>query len=242
MIEIRSTRAEDAPSVVDVQRRAFRDSPDMKIWREEDVRRHVEVYPEGQFVAVDAAKGGIVVGSCTTMRVSSKVALAPHSWREVTGGSGLANHDPQGDVLYGVDVSVRPAYRSRGVGRRLYEARLALLAATDCEAFVAGGRIPNYVHFAPFMPPEEYVRLVKLKLIRDPVLGFQLSNGMEVKGLLPDYLPDERSLNYATLIHLPNPRKHPPATGRAGATVLPLPGALAGAAGAASALRIVGEG
>lgn len=213
MIRIRNTRPEDAPAVVDVQRRAFRDSPDMKLWAEEEIRAHVEVYPEGQFVAVDDERNDLVVGSATSMRVSSRVALAPHNWREVTGGGRLPNHDPAGDVLYGVDVSVRPTYRKRGVGRLLYDARLELLQRTDCVGFAAGGRIPNYHHFAKFMPPDEYVRLVQMKVIRDPVLNFQIGNEMEVRGLLPNYLTDASSMNYATLIFLPNPAQAAPTDG-----------------------------
>ncbi len=211
MIRVRNTRVEDAPGIVDVQRRAFKDSPDMKIWQEHELRAHVKVYPEGQFVAVDDTRNDLVVGSATSMRVRAAVAKRAHTWREVTGGSMLANHDPRGEILYGVDVSVRPAYRKLGVGRMLYDARLALLEKSDCEGFAGGGRIPNYHHFAKFMTPDDYVALVEKRLIRDPVLNFQFGNGMKVLEVMPNYLGDTSSGGYATLIYLPNPAKYPDA-------------------------------
>ncbi len=210
MIRVRPTRSEDAEGIVTVQRRAFRDSPDMKLWQIHEIEEHVRLYPEGQFVALDDQKDDRVVGSCTSMRVTPDIALRPHTWREVTGGSMLANHTAEGSVLYGVDVSVQPSYRKSGVGRKLYAARIDLLKRSDCDGFAAGGRLPNYHHFAPYMPVETYVELVQKRLIRDPVLSFQLGNEMIVRCVMPNYLTDANSLNYATLIWLPNPSRFPP--------------------------------
>lgn len=205
MVEIRLTRRADAPAVAGLAERGFADSPDMKVWDEENVLHHVEVFPEGQFVAVED-RTGKVIGSATSMRVRADVALRRHTWREVTGGSNLANHDPTGEILYGVDVVVHPRYRVGGVGRHLYQAREDLLARTDCLGFAAGGRLPNYHLFARHgMPAEEYVRLVEDRVVRDPVLGFQLKRGMTPLDVLPGYITDARSGNWACLIYYPNP-------------------------------------
>lgn len=55
------------------------------------------------------------------------------------------------------------------------------------------------------MSPEEYVKKVISDEIKEPVLCFQLKNGFKFIKILPNYLKDSRSLNYATFIELKNP-------------------------------------
>jgi hypothetical protein len=44
--------------------------------------------------------------------------------------------------------------------------------------------------------------------LRDPVLSFELTNGFKFIKILPNYLDDVRSLNYASVIEWLNPRYH----------------------------------
>ncbi|HKG42528.1 MAG TPA: hypothetical protein VKA98_10350, partial [Nitrososphaeraceae archaeon] len=53
--------------------------------------------------------------------------------------------------------------------------------------------------------PIEYVNKAIEGEIKDPVLLFQLKNGFRFIKILPNYLYDKRSLNYATFIELLNP-------------------------------------
>ncbi len=53
---------------------------------------------------------------------------------------------------------------------------------------------------------EEYVELVQQRKLRDPVLSFQLRNGFEILGVIPDYLPSDReSLGYGVHLVWKNP-------------------------------------
>jgi len=74
---------------------------------------------------------------------------------------------------------------------------------------VAGGRIPGYKNHAGKMSPEEYIEKVKSGELKDMALNAHLKAGYEVKGVHLDYLIDEASLNYATLIEMPNPSFRP---------------------------------
>jgi hypothetical protein len=56
------------------------------------------------------------------------------------------------------------------------------------------------------MSAEEYADKVVTGKLNDPVLCFQLKNGFKFIKILPNYLYDKRSLNYASFIEWINPK------------------------------------
>jgi hypothetical protein len=58
------------------------------------------------------------------------------------------------------------------------------------------------------MSPLEYAQKVIRAELRDPVSSFELENGFKFIRILPNYLDDVRSLNYASFIEWLNPRQH----------------------------------
>ena len=70
---------------------------------------------------------------------------------------------------------------------------------------IAGGRLYNYCEHAPIMSPLEYALEVVAGKIHDPVLSFELDNFFKFIKILPNYLSDVRSLNYAIFIEWKNP-------------------------------------
>jgi hypothetical protein len=63
----------------------------------------------------------------------------------------------------------------------------------------------NYCEYADKMSAVEYAQKVILGQLRDPVLSFELENGFNFIKILPNYMDDIRSLNYASFIEWPNP-------------------------------------
>jgi len=53
--------------------------------------------------------------------------------------------------------------------------------------------------------PQEYAQKVIRGELTDPVLSFQLKNGFRFIKVLPDYLYDRRSVNYASFLEWVNP-------------------------------------
>ena len=188
----------DIPGIRDLMRRVYPPphGPEA-VWGEENLRRHLERFPEGQMV-VEA--GQDLIGTSTTMRATRARALAPHTWSGITAGGSLATHEADGEILYGVNIAVDPAWQGRGVGRRLYEARIALGRRLGCRAFVAGARIPGYHHHAATLTPEAYLEAVVAGRLFDPTLSKQMQVGFRVLGLLRDYAPDHETLGHAALI------------------------------------------
>lgn len=165
---------------------------------------HVTTFPAGQFVAVF---DGEVVGYCATFRTSRAVALAPHTWREITGGGFGSRHDPAGDILYGMEVCVDPAHQRLRIGQRLYNERRRLCRHLGLRGIVFGGRLPGLsTRMKSVGAAEAYAEQVKQGRLRDRVLTFQLRNGFELVRVLPAYLPTDReSLGFAALLVWWNP-------------------------------------
>ena len=170
---------------------------------EGNFRRHCEIFPEGNFVALWA---GRVVGLGAGLLIDFDFAHTQHRFMEFIGGGNFEGHQPDGAWYYGADISVHPDFRRRGIARQLYDVRKGYVVAANKRGFVGGGLIPGYADYKAELSPQEYVERVLAGELRDPTLSVQLRNGFEVRGLLRDYLEDSASDNWATLLVWENPQ------------------------------------
>ncbi|MEX0384358.1 GNAT family N-acetyltransferase [Spiribacter pallidus] len=171
-------------------------------WTRKQFAAQINRFAEGQICIED---NGRVVAGAISMVVDYDRFGDRHKYNEITGNGYLTNHDPNGDVLYGVDIFVDPEYRGMRLGRRLYDARKELCRSLNLRAIVAGGRMPGYREHAAAMKPEEYIDLVKRRELYDPILSFQLANDFHVRRVITAYLPeDQQSRAYATLLQWDN--------------------------------------
>lgn len=167
-------------------------------WKENHIKKLLKIFPEGQICVL---VNGKVVACALSIIVDYEKFGDNHTYAEITGNYTFNTHDPYGDVLYGIEIFVKPDSRGLRIGRRLYDVRKELCENLNLRAIVAGGRIPNYMNYADQMTPREYIEQVRLKHIYDPTLTFQLSNGFHVRKVLNNYLPgDTESKDFATLI------------------------------------------
>ncbi len=171
-------------------------------WPESQFHKQLKAFPNGQICIED---NGTVVAAAFSLIVDYDKFGDQHTYDQITGNANLTTHDPNGDVLYGMEVVVSPKYQGKRLGRRLYDARKELCQSLNLKSIIAGGRIPNYLKYADEMSPQKYIELVKKKEIFDPILTFQLSNDFEVKRVLKNYLPEDKSSKgYATLLEWAN--------------------------------------
>ncbi len=199
-LRLRNMRPDDYADVRSIMNRVYRSLGGA--WTRRQFEAQIRRFPEGQICIED---NGRVVAAAISLIVRYDRFGDQHTYSEITGNGYLTTHDPEGDVLYGVDVFVDPDYRDMRLGRRLYDARKELCRKLNLRAIVAGGRIPGYDPYAAQLSPEEYIELVKRKEIRDPILSFQLANDFHVRRVITGYLPDDQaSRAYATLVEWNN--------------------------------------
>ncbi|MGB3379063.1 MAG: GNAT family N-acetyltransferase [Allopontixanthobacter sediminis] len=195
-LEVRQARPADVRAIADLVRRAYADLP---AYTHGEIRGQINNFPDGCFVA---KMDGVLVGYCASMRLSANTALKPHSWDEITGNGFGSRHLPTGEWLYGYEMCVDPKSRGTRIGRRLYEERRALAERLELTGIVFGGRMPNLKRFWRKVDgPQDYLAQVIENKIHDPVLRFQLANGFEPIGILPNYLPEDKK-SKAFAVHM----------------------------------------
>jgi predicted amidohydrolase/GNAT superfamily N-acetyltransferase len=194
---------EDFDQIISMQLRCF---PGMKPWTIEQFRSILSVFQEGQSCIKYGKK--IIASSCSLI-INWNDYDESASWTKLTDGGKITNHDIYGDTLYGMEMMVDPEFRGMKLSRRLYEERKTLAKKYNLKRIIIGGRLPNYNKHVSKFTIDEYVTRVIDRIIYDPVLTAQLSNGFILMKVLPGYLPnDKESCGFATLLEWVNYNYH----------------------------------
>ena len=206
-IQLRPLQIEDYQQLAQSFRRVYADGSDV-FWTHEQIETLLRIFPEGQVVTVADDK---IVGCALSIIVDYDLVKGDHTYAKVTGNETFSTHNPNGNILYGIEVFIHPDYRGLRLARRMYEYRKELCEKLNLKAIMFGGRIPNYHKYADKMRPKEYIEKVGKREIYDPVLTFQLSNDFHVRRVMTNYLPnDEESKHYACLLQWDNIYYQPP--------------------------------
>ncbi len=199
-VEVRNLQIEDYIQLSQSFKRVYADKD--VFWTHEQIETLIRIFPEGQVVTVVDDK---IVGCALSIIVDYDMVKGDHTYAKVTGNETFCTHNPEGNILYGIEVFIHPDYRGLRLARRMYEYRKELCEKLNLKAIMFGGRIPNYYKYADTMRPKEYLDKVRSREIYDPVLTFQLSNDFHVRRVMKNYLPnDEESKHCATLLQWDN--------------------------------------
>lgn len=207
-MSLRHPTVDDIPAILSLHRRCFpcpgaAGAP----WNEERLRSHLQIFPEGQWLA---EMDGRVVGVASALIVSLGLdPLRRHTYDGITDGGFFHNHDPRGDTLYGADLYVDPDHRKRGIGAALLGAHRELCRRLELRRILAGARLWHDGEHPARLDPEEYLRQARDGRIADPVLAFLLRQGFVVHGILPNYLRDAGPKAHAALVEWTNPDYRP---------------------------------
>ena len=84
----------------------------------EELEDHRQVFPQGQFVAIEASRNE-VAGVHFTLRLRMIDFHIDDSWDILTAGGSFLDHDPTGPTLYGADIMVHPCHQHHGIAHAL---------------------------------------------------------------------------------------------------------------------------
>lgn len=200
---IRNYEEKDFAGLIRIQQESFPPPfPSELWWNTEQLQNHVTLYQEG---ALCMEVDGELAGSITGLLIDFDPSHPDHTWEEVTDNGYIRNHRPNGNTLYIVDISVRPAYRKLGLGKWLMLSMYDVVIHNRLERLLGGGRMPGYYKKAGEMTAEQYLEEVIKGNLKDPVLTFLLRCGRTPLKVVANYLEDEESCNYSTLMEWKNP-------------------------------------
>lgn len=200
-IEIRTLEKDEYDGLKETMIAAYPSMPE-SYWQREQINRLINLFPEGQ-VAIFV--NNEMAACALSLIVDEKKVNNKHNYKSITGNYSFNSHDSKGEILYGIDVFIKPQFRGMRLGRRLYDYRKELAERLNLKGIVFGGRIPGYHKYANEMSPREYIEKVKLKEIHDPVFDFQLSNDFHPIRIIKNYLDgDMQSGEYGILMKWDN--------------------------------------
>lgn len=201
---VRATTPTDVDSLLRLQSEVY---PTIAPWRRDHLRQQLEIFPEGQLVAILNDR---VVGCASSLVILWDEWSDEHTWREITAAGTFDTHNPKGFTLYGAEVFVDPRLHGHRVGHSLYEGRRKICQQLNLRRIIACGRLPGYHALASVMSVELYAKKVLWGDLVDPVLSFQLREGFRYCGIMKSYIPEDHdSCGHAALIAWVNPDFNP---------------------------------
>ena len=199
-IFITTMQLEHAEQLEALQRVVFPNLAEEELLHAEQYKKHIELFPEGQLVALDGDK---VIGATSTIRYNFDINHQEHhTFFEVMGGGWFTTHDPNGKWLYGMDISVHPSYRGQGIARAFYRVRRQTCLALGLQGQMTVGMLNGYSKVKDLMTIDEYYEKVKNHELFDPTVSLQEKIGFKIIGLMKDYLNDETCGNAGAVIVL----------------------------------------
>lgn len=185
---VRNTLKEDAVQLEALQYLIFPNLAEDEILHAPQYIKHLEIFPEGQFVICDKEN---IIAATTTMRYHFDINdQSHHTFFEIMGGGWLTTHDPDGEWLYGLDVGVHPFYRGKGLAKELYRARQYVCKQLGLKGQMTVGMLNGFYRQKDTMSIEMYFDKVRQGELFDPTVSVQLKVGFEITGLMTDYLND----------------------------------------------------
>ena len=200
-IELQFLTLDDYQELKDAMIQAYSNMPN-SYWKESHIKSLIQKFHEGQIVI---KVNDQLAGCALSIIVDYDKFDDHHTYKEITGNYTFDTHNKKGDVLYGIDVFIKPEYRGLRLGRRLYDYRKELCEKLNLRGIAFGGRIPNYHKYSDTLTPKQYIEQVRRKELKDPVLNFQISNDFHPSKILKGYLEgDEASNEFAVLLEWDN--------------------------------------
>jgi ribosomal protein S18 acetylase RimI-like enzyme len=204
-IKIRQARLEDIPQILEAEKAAWGKERAATF---EMFESRIKTFPEGTKVA---QINDNIAGAISTEIVNYDLENDSPNWYEITDNGFIAKtHNPSGDTLYGVNLSVHPTWQNKEIGKELLRNIIEFGISMNLKRGLLGSRIPNYHKFAHKMKVEDYVNLCQQKsgsstIQPDPELLFYLKCGLKIVKVIPNYFEDPESLNYGVLLIMKNP-------------------------------------
>ncbi len=196
------TRLANCDALAELQTIIFPTLAPAQRFTAENYEKHVELFPEGQWVVIEEATER-VIGATSTIRTTLDIVEPGHTFAGVIEGGWLTSHDPVGPWLYGADIGTHPEFRGRGIARALYATRQYVVHELGLEGQLTVGMPSGYGALKHELTAEAYYEQLIAGTRSDPTVSAQLKIGFEPRGLIASYLDDPVCDNYGVILVMP---------------------------------------
>jgi hypothetical protein len=211
---IRTLTKNDIDQIMKVELSAWDEWIDPK----ENFISRLEIFPEGCIGLF--TNEGELAGSLYSMIKKVKeedLYNVRESWDDITENGTIKNHNPQGNCLYGVSLSVAKEHRGKHIGAKLIEALKDFVVRKRLDFLYFGSRMPDFQKYIlskyDQKIPEaknilekeanEYIHLTRTSdskfLDMEIRLYRNYCNFNPIK-VVPDFGPDSPSLNFGVIM------------------------------------------
>jgi GNAT superfamily N-acetyltransferase len=204
---IRVVEPADYEAIIEICKLVY---PAEKPYTFEELDDHLQVFPQGQFAAVEHSRDE-VAGVHFTLRLRMFDFHVDDSWDVLTAAGSFLDHDPHGPTLYGADIMVHPGHQHHGIAHALTDQTRFLVQEERLWRMVGASRLPGYSKHYPGLTIEKYVDAILDGSLFDPVLSLHIKDGWSAVKPIHGYLQhDEDSGGWAEVIQWINPDCPPP--------------------------------
>ena len=120
-VELRNLQMDDYDQLARAFKRIYGDED--VFWTRAQIKKLNTIFPEGQVVIVVDNR---IVGCALSIIVDYNLVKGDHTYAQVTGNETFNTHNPNGNILYGIEVFIHPDFRGLRLARRMYEYRREL--------------------------------------------------------------------------------------------------------------------
>ena len=190
---IRLVAPTDYDAIIEICKLVY---PSEEPYTAEELEDHRQVFPQGQFVAIEETRNA-VAGVHFTLRLSLMDFHIDDPWDILTAGGTFLDHNPQGPTLYGADIMVHPGHQHHGIAHALTDQARFLVQEEKLWRMVGASRLPGFGKYCSTMAIEDYVAAVLSGKLFDPVLSYTYES--EIARYTYADLPDH--IDYVVITH-----------------------------------------
>ena len=121
-IELTYLKTNDYQQLKDATIEAYSMLPE-SYWKEKQIKTLIDKFPEGQAVI---KINNELAGCVHSIIIDCKKFENKHTYQQITENYTYNTHNSEGDILYGIDIFVKPEFCCLRLERRLYDYRKEL--------------------------------------------------------------------------------------------------------------------
>jgi hypothetical protein len=198
MQSIRNITKKDKYGLIGIQRAVYPPPFNPNIWHWNFAQLKSQL--KAEWFCFTYEKDLELIGSVMAFRTNRNEIENLTTWDEITDGGHFNRHNSfHGDTIYLADIAVKPKAHNHE-GTALLNVLKKITDIYQTKYIIGGARLSDSHWHSEGWTAEEYAHEVANGTLKDKTTEFFKSNGFRLGKVLPNYIEDHESRNYAVEI------------------------------------------